>query len=138
MSVDAEATAYLASHGIPDALEQGLHTVLRERPADPLRALADLLDARPRSSPPPPPPSEEPMPMLPITSDATLGFCAGLPLHDGDVFVASFPNDHPTRSAIGCKSSTESLTPPLIARARPPGAFSGKSRRIVSTHRRDE
>ena len=34
--------------------------------------------------------------MLPITSDATLGFCAGLPLHDGDVFVASFPKSGTT------------------------------------------
>ena len=40
--------------------------------------------------------AEEPMPMLPITSDSTVAACAALPLREGDVFVASFPKSGTT------------------------------------------
>lgn len=36
------------------------------------------------------------MPLLPITSDATIASCAALPLREGDVFVASFPKSGTT------------------------------------------
>ena len=39
---------------------------------------------------------EEPMPLLPITSERTVALCAALPLREGDVFVASFPKSGTT------------------------------------------
>ena len=39
---------------------------------------------------------EEPFPLLPITSTATINKCASLPLKRGDVFVASFPKSGTT------------------------------------------
>jgi hypothetical protein len=38
----------------------------------------------------------EPMPLLPITSPATVAACAALPLRRGDVFIASYPKSGTT------------------------------------------
>ncbi|KAL1495431.1 hypothetical protein AB1Y20_016799 [Prymnesium parvum] len=39
---------------------------------------------------------EEPMPLLPITSEATVAACASLPLRPSDVFIASYPKSGTT------------------------------------------
>ena len=46
-------------------------------------------------------PEPEPMPMLPITSAATVAACKALPLQKGDVFIASYPTRSGARTVRG-------------------------------------